>query len=148
VFVRSVEVQRELILFLEPFHVTLALRCLRLEYGMTQRELSRLTSFSTATISMREGERYKSFPSMSTIEYYCEAFGISVYSFVFEVFWQADSSLSFSIRKRRQTLGPLHLLMVFVQDRFKTVACFTLEKSNSLSLTASQTWPPYTPFCP
>jgi transcriptional regulator with XRE-family HTH domain len=63
---------------------------------MTQRELSRLTAFSTATISMREGKRYESFPSMSTIEYYCEAFEISVYSFVFEIFWQADSSLSAS----------------------------------------------------
>ena len=93
-FVSDVEKQRELILFLEPFHVALALRCLRLRCGMTQRELSRLTAFSTATISMREGKRYESFPSMSTIEYYCEAFEISVYSFVLEVFLQADSSLS------------------------------------------------------
>ena len=91
-FVRSVEVQRELILFLEPLHVALTLRCLRLECGMTQRELSQLTSFSTATISMREGRRYVSFPSMSTIEYYCQAFGISVVEFVYELSYDKRKS--------------------------------------------------------
>lgn len=95
-FVKSVELQRELILFMEPVHVSLALRSLRLESGMTQKELSQLTAFSTTSISMREGKRYMSFPSMTTVEYYCEAFGISVYSFVFEVFSHADSSLSAS----------------------------------------------------
>ena len=62
--------------------------------GAAAQLLSRLTAFSTATISMRKGKRYESFPSMSTIKYYYEAFEISVYSFVLEVFLQADSSLS------------------------------------------------------
>ena len=95
-FIRSVEVQRKLILFLEPLHVALTLCSLRLECGMTQKELSRLTSFSTATISMRERKRYESFPSMSTIGYYCQAFEMSVYSFAFEIFFHADLSLSCS----------------------------------------------------
>jgi DNA-binding XRE family transcriptional regulator len=96
-FLRSLEVQRELILFMEPLHVSLALRSLRLERGMTQKELSQLTAFSTPSISMREGTRYMNFPTMTTVEYYCEAFGISVYSFVFEVFLRADSLLSSSM---------------------------------------------------
>ncbi len=93
-FVGSVEEQREIILFLEPLHVALTLRSLRLGCGMTQRQLSRLTAFSVTTISMREGKRYVSFPSMSTIEYYCEAFGISVVAFVYELFLCASATPS------------------------------------------------------
>lgn len=54
-------------------------------------ETAESANFLLVTISMHVGKRYVSFPSLSTVEYYSEGFEISVCSFVFEVFWQADS---------------------------------------------------------
>ncbi len=96
-FIRNVDLQRDIILLLEPYHVAFTLRSLRLGCGMTQRELSRLTAFSVTTISMREGKRYVSYPSMATIEYYCEAFGISVVVFVYELFLYVASDSDYRL---------------------------------------------------
>ena len=85
-FVEDIDVQRTLILLMEPLHVAQAFRSLRIERGLSQRELGILTSFSVQTISLRESSRYASFPSMASVEYYCSAFEISLCSFLRSVF--------------------------------------------------------------
>ena len=85
-FVENLEVQRSLILLMEPLHVAQAFRSWRIERGLSQKELGILTSFSVQTISLRESSRYASFPSMASVEYYCSAFEISLCSFLRSVF--------------------------------------------------------------
>ncbi len=90
-FVENLEVQRSLILLMEPLHVAQAFRSWRIERGLSQKELGILTSFSVQTISLRESSRYASFPSMASVEYYCSAFEISLCSFLRSVFLAVTS---------------------------------------------------------
>lgn len=65
-----------------PEQISYALKTIRLELGLSQSKLVKLTHFQLTAISLREQERYQSYPAMSTLEIYCTAFGITVSSFL------------------------------------------------------------------
>jgi DNA-binding XRE family transcriptional regulator len=83
----SLEEQMILLLDVMPSHVAMALRAVRLESGLSQRKLAKLTPFSVHTISMREGHRNTSYPTVTTLELYCEAFPIKMSEFVARIFY-------------------------------------------------------------
>ena len=74
--------QQRLLLDLKPRHIAKALKTLRLEHGLSQRKLNTLTQFSICSISMREGERYQNYPTITTLKLYCDAFHIHLSSLV------------------------------------------------------------------
>ena len=74
--------QQRLLLDLKPLHIAKALKTLRLEHGLSQRRLHTLTQFSIYSISLREGERYQNYPTITTLKLYCDAFHIHLSSLV------------------------------------------------------------------
>jgi len=83
----TLEEQMLLLLEVMPFHVSRALRAARLEAGLSQRKLSKLTTFSVCSISLREGYRNTSYPTVTTLGLYCEAFKIELAQFMAWVFF-------------------------------------------------------------
>ena len=65
-----------------PEQISYALKAVRLEQGLSQTTLAKLTHFQLTAISLREQSRYQSYPALSTLETYCKAFGITVSSFL------------------------------------------------------------------
>jgi len=65
-----------------PEQVSYALKAVRLDLGLSQTTLAKLTHFQVPAISLREQTRYQSYPALSTLEIYCKAFGITVSSFL------------------------------------------------------------------
>ena len=65
-----------------PEQISFALKAIRLEQGLSQTTLAKLTHFQLTAISLRENDRYQSYPALSTLEVYCKAFGITVSSFL------------------------------------------------------------------
>ena len=76
----------EQILDLQPRHISLALKSFRLECGLSQRKLEKLTPFSVNTICTREGEHYQNYPTVTTLYSYCNAYHISLSEFVSRAF--------------------------------------------------------------
>ena len=74
--------QQRMLLDLKPLHIAKALKTLRLEHGLSQRRLHTLTQFSIYSISLREGERYQNYPTITTLKLYCDAFHIHLSSLV------------------------------------------------------------------
>ncbi len=74
------------ILDLQPRHISMALRSYRLECGLSQRKLEKLTPFNVHTICMREGVRYRNYPTVTTLYSYCDAYQISLREFVERAF--------------------------------------------------------------
>lgn len=66
------------ILDFQPKHISMALRSYRLECGLSQRKLEKLTPFNVHTICTREGERYQNYPTVTTLYSYCDAYRISL----------------------------------------------------------------------
>lgn len=87
-FVEYAETQRSVAgrttepISITPEQISYALKTIRLELGLSQSKLVKLTHFQLTAISLREQERYQSYPAMSTLEIYCTAFGITVSSFL------------------------------------------------------------------
>ncbi len=69
-------------LSIAPEQISYALKAVRLEQGLSQTTLAKLTRFQLTAISLREQSRYQSYPALSTLEIYCKAFGITVSSFL------------------------------------------------------------------
>ena len=65
-----------------PEQISNALKAVRLDLGLSQTTLAKLTHFQLTAISLREQSRYQSYPALSTLEVYCKAFGITVSSFL------------------------------------------------------------------
>ena len=65
-----------------PEQISYALKAVRLDLGLSQTTLAKLTHFQLTAISLREQSRYQSYPALSTLEVYCKAFGIRVSSFL------------------------------------------------------------------
>lgn len=65
-----------------PNSISSTLKNIRIQKGLSQSDLVKLTHFQLSSISLRENSRYQSFPTLSTLEIYCKAFGISVSSFL------------------------------------------------------------------
>lgn len=76
----------EQILDLKPRHISLALKAYRLEHGLSQRNLEKLTPFSVSIISMREGNHYHNYPTVTTLCSYCNAYNISLMEFLVRAF--------------------------------------------------------------
>ncbi len=74
------------ILDLQPRHISMALRSYRLECGFSLRKLEKLTPFNVHTICMREGVRYRNYPTVTTLYSYCDAYQISLREFVERAF--------------------------------------------------------------
>ena len=69
-------------LCITPEQISYALKAVRLDLGLSQTTLAKLTHFQLTAISLREQSRYQSYPAMSTLEVYCKAYGIRVSSFL------------------------------------------------------------------
>ncbi|MDT4761168.1 helix-turn-helix transcriptional regulator [Sphaerochaeta sp. PS] len=65
-----------------PTSISSTLKNIRIQKGLSQTDLVKLTHFQLSSISLRENSRYQSFPTLSTLEIYCKAFEISVSSFL------------------------------------------------------------------
>ena len=65
-----------------PTKISSTLRNIRIQKGLSQSDLVKLTHFQLSSISLRENTRYQSFPTLYTLEVYCKAYGISVSSFL------------------------------------------------------------------
>jgi len=78
--------QNEIILHTQPYHISRALKVYRKENGLTQSQLEEKTLFSVNSISLRESNRYLNYPTVTTLEQYCYAYGISLSDFVHRVF--------------------------------------------------------------
>lgn len=65
-----------------PTRISLALKKIRIEKGFSQANLAILTSFQLSSISLREHERYQSYPTLSTLEIYCKAYDLSISAFL------------------------------------------------------------------
>lgn len=76
---------------ISPDQISFALKAFRLEKGISQNTLVKLTHFQLTAISLREQTRYQSYPTLCTLEIYCKAYGITVSSFL-----RYASSLSLS----------------------------------------------------
>ena len=74
------------ILDFQPRHISLALKAFRLECGLSQRKLEKLTPFNIHTICTREGERYRNYPTITTLCSYCDAYQIGLEEFVSRAF--------------------------------------------------------------
>ncbi|WP_320128749.1 helix-turn-helix transcriptional regulator [uncultured Sphaerochaeta sp.] len=67
---------------ISPYQVTHALRAIRLEKNLSESRLSSITQFQISSISFRESNRYQSYPTLSTLEIYCNAYTISIAEFL------------------------------------------------------------------
>lgn len=76
----------EKILFFLPEHISLTLRSFRLENGLSQRQLERLTPYNVYAICTRESKRYQNYPTVTTLYSYCEAYNISLEEFIVRAF--------------------------------------------------------------
>lgn len=84
---------------LTPKKINLALRTVRLDCNLSQTDLVKITHFQLSSISLRENERYKSYPCLRTLEVYCSAYNMSVSSFL------AITSNSAVFSKQREEQG-------------------------------------------
>ena len=67
---------------LTPAKISSTLKAIRLQKGLSQADLAKLTHFQLSSISLRENTRYKSYPTPFTLEVYCKAYDMSVSSFL------------------------------------------------------------------
>ncbi|WP_320123031.1 helix-turn-helix transcriptional regulator [uncultured Sphaerochaeta sp.] len=67
---------------LEQEHVSRALKEIRRRNGFSQHMLAKVTSFQLSAINLREGSRYRSYPTVTTLSIYCKACGIPISDFV------------------------------------------------------------------
>ena len=65
-----------------PTEISSTLKTIRLQKGLSQSDLAKLTQFQLSSISLRENERYQNYPTLLTLEVYCKAYNISVSSFL------------------------------------------------------------------
>lgn len=82
----TVAIQQRLVLNILPEHIAHAFRSFRIERKLTQRNLETITSFSVNTICHRESMNYRNYPTVTTLETYCDAFGISMAEFLLRAF--------------------------------------------------------------
>jgi len=59
-----------------PKKINLALRNVRHDCKLSQTDLVKITHFQLSSISLRENERYKSYPYLRTLEVYCSAYAL------------------------------------------------------------------------
>lgn len=76
----------EQILDFQPKHIALALRAFRLENGLSQRQLEKITPYNVNSICKREGKRYQNYPTVTTLYSYCKAYNITLEEFVIRAF--------------------------------------------------------------
>lgn len=82
----SEAIHPRLVLEILPEHIAHALLSYRIEKNLTQRKLETITPFSVNTICHRESLHYQNYPTVTTLEIYCDAYGISMAEFLLRAF--------------------------------------------------------------